>query len=208
MENFIQGFLICAGLITTIGAQNAFLIKQALLKQHTFILCSLFFLCDCLLFVVGIFGLGSLISQTPIATIALAFIGGLFLFVYGLKSFISAYQGKTALQLESGSTQSLKKTILIALAITLLNPHVYLDTVVIIGGIAGTLNPEDKLFFLLGTSLSSGLWFFGVGYGARLLIPFFQKAITWRVLDFITGIIMWGIAVGLVHYGFSSLIQQ
>lgn len=208
MENFIQGFLICAGLITTIGAQNAFLIKQALLKQHTFILCSLFFLCDCLLFVVGIFGLGSLISQTPIATIALAFIGGLFLFVYGLKSFISAYQGKTALQLESGSTQSLKKTILIALAITLLNPHVYLDTVVIIGGIAGTLNPEDKLFFLLGTSLGSGLWFFGVGYGARLLIPFFQKAITWRVLDFITGIIMWGIAVGLVHYGFSSLIQQ
>lgn len=208
MENFIQGFLICAGLITTIGAQNAFLIKQALLKQHTFILCSLFFLCDCLLFVVGIFGLGSLISQTPIATIALAFIGGLFLFVYGLKSFISAYQGKTALQLESGSTQSLKKTILIALAITLLNPHVYLDTVVIIGGIAGTLNPEDKLFFLLGTSLSSSLWFFGVGYGARLPIPFFQKAITWRVLDFITGIIMWGIAVGLVHYGFSSLIQQ
>lgn len=206
MENFIQGFLICAGLITTIGAQNAFLIKQALLKQHTFLLCSLFFLCDCMLFAVGIFGLGSLISQTPIATIALAFIGGLFLFIYGIKSFISAYQGNIALQLEKGAIQSLKKTLLIALAITLLNPHVYLDTVVIIGGIAGTLSPESKLFFLLGTSLSSGLWFFGVGYGARLLIPFFQKTITWRILDFTTGIIMWGIAFGLIHYGVKLLL--
>lgn len=203
MEYYSQGFLICMGLIATIGAQNTFLLKQGLLKQHVFLLCLLFFLCDCLLFSLGVFGLGHFISQEKMASVALALVGALFLCIYGARAFLSAYRNNTALSLEQGSRLSLKRVMMIALALTFLNPHVYLDTIVIIGGIAGTLNTEQKWAFLLGTSSASGLWFFSVGYGTRLLIPFFQKPLTWRLLDFFTGIIMWFIALNLAKYAFS-----
>lgn len=200
MEFYLQGFLMCFGLIATIGAQNTFLLKQGLLKQHVFVLCVLFFLCDCLLFSLGVFGLGHFISQEKIASVVLALVGGLFLLVYGGRAFLSAYRNNTALALEQGASLSLKRTVAIALALTFLNPHVYLDTIVIVGGIAGTLSIEHKTAFLIGTISASGLWFFSVGYGARVLIPFFQKAITWRLLDCSTGIIMWFIAFSLIKY--------
>lgn len=203
MDIYLQGFLMCFGLIATIGAQNMFLLKQGLLKQHVFVLCCLFFLSDCLLFSLGVFGLGHFISQEKIASVALALVGGLFLLVYGARAFLSAYRNNTAVALEQGATLPLKKIILIALALTFLNPHVYLDTIVIVGGIAGTLSAEQKFAFLLGTISASGLWFFSVGYGARLLIPLFQKPITWRLLDFTTGVIMWFIAFGLIKYAFA-----
>ncbi|MFZ7201270.1 LysE/ArgO family amino acid transporter [Avibacterium avium] len=204
MEFYLQGFLMCFGLIATIGAQNTFLLKQGLLKQHVFLLCVLFFLCDCLLFSLGVFGLGHFISQEKIASVVLALVGGLFLLVYGARAFLSAYRNNTALALEQSTTLPLKKIILIALALTFLNPHVYLDTIVIVGGIAGTLSAEQKFAFLLGTISASGLWFFSVGYGARLLIPFFRNPITWRLLDSVTGIIMWFIAFNLLRYALLS----
>ncbi|WP_373099212.1 MULTISPECIES: LysE/ArgO family amino acid transporter [Pasteurellaceae] len=205
MEHFIQGFLICAGLIVTIGAQNAFILKQGLLRQHVFLVCGLCFLCDCLLFSIGVFGLGTFIRRLPAATIGLAAIGALFLTLYGARAFLSAYRGNTALVVaQGGNTQSLWKTLWFTLAITLLNPHVYLDSIVIIGGIAGTLAEAAKIGFLLGAISASGLWFFGVGYGSKLLIPFFRRPITWRLLDAITGIIMWGIAFGLIRYGIET----
>ncbi|MFD0966762.1 LysE/ArgO family amino acid transporter [Seminibacterium arietis] len=206
MQYFLQGFLICAGLITTIGAQNAFLIKQGLLKQHILSLILLFFICDVVLFYVTIFGLGTFINQDSIASVALAFIGSLFLLVYGTKSLISAYQGSTALLVKkTEQSQSFKKIILIGLAVTLLNPHVYLDVVVIIGGIAGTLPKEGKLLFLIGNSTASALWFFGVGYGSRLLAPLFKRPITWQILDTLTAIIMWIIAFSLAKYAVNLL---
>lgn len=95
---------------------------------------------------------------------------------------------------------SLKKVIAITLAITLLNPHVYIDTVVIVGGIGGTLSFTEKIHFLLGALICSFLWFFGVGYGAGLLSPYFEKRRTWQILDFVTGLIMYGIAFSLIVY--------
>lgn len=181
MEHLLQGFFVTAGLIIAIGAQNAFVLKQGLLKQNILAVILTCFFCDIVLISLGVLGLGSLISQSTMATVALAFVGGGFLLIYGLKAFLSAYRGNASLQLAKADKQpqTTLHAIIATLLITLLNPHVYLDTVVIIGGIAGTLAFDEKLFFLVGALLVSALWFFSLGYGARLLSRFFQRPVTW-----------------------------
>ncbi|EGP04507.1 hypothetical protein GEW_09809 [Pasteurella multocida subsp. gallicida str. Anand1_poultry] len=203
MEHLLQGFFVTAGLIIAIGAQNAFVLKQGLLKQNILAVILTCFFCDIVLISLGVLGLGSLISQSTMATVALAFVGGSFLLIYGLKAFLSAYRGNASLQLAKADKQpqTTLHAIIATLLITLLNPHVYLDTVVIIGGIAGTLAFDEKLFFLVGALLVSVLWFFSLGYGARLLSRFFQRPVTWRILDLVIGVIMWAIAISLIHYG-------
>ncbi|WP_315505012.1 LysE/ArgO family amino acid transporter [Pasteurella multocida] len=203
MEHLLQGFFVTAGLIIAIGAQNAFVLKQGLLKQNILAVILTCFFCDIVLISLGVLGLGSLISQSTMATVALAFVGGGFLLIYSLKAFLSAYRGNASLQLAKADKQpqTTLHAIIATLLITLLNPHVYLDTVVIIGGIAGTLAFDEKLFFLVGALLVSALWFFSLGYGARLLSRFFQRPVTWRILDLVIGVIMWAIAISLIHYG-------
>ncbi len=100
---------------------------------------------------------------------------------------------------------SARQAVLLTLAITLLNPHVYLDTVVIVGGIAGTLSPVAKVLFLCGAVAASALWFFALGFGARLLLPLFRRPLTWRLLDAAIGVVMWLIAWGLLRYGVALL---
>lgn len=206
MDSFLHGFVVCFGLIVSIGAQNAFLLKQGLLKQHVFWIATICFVCDVLLMGVGVLGLGTLISQSPLISLILALIGALFLFTYGSRSFISAYRGTTQLLAEQNNLNTgLKKAVLITLAITLLNPHVYIDTIVIVGGIGGTLNLEQKIGFLSGALLCSFLWFFGLGYGAGMLSNYFKKRRTWQILDSITGVIMYAIAFSLLIYAFNLI---
>ncbi|TCP94806.1 L-lysine exporter family protein LysE/ArgO [Cricetibacter osteomyelitidis] len=201
METILQGFLVTSGLIVAIGAQNAFVLKQGLLKQNTFLIALTCFLCDFVLMSIGVLGMGSLISSNPTASLVLAIVGAVFLFVYGLRSFISAYRGKSVLAMDnSQSKQTALKAVLLTLAVTLLNPHVYIDTVMILGSIAGTLSQSDKILFLIGGLLTSALWFLSLAYGARLLIPLFRRPFVWQVLDFIIGIVMWLIAASLVKY--------
>lgn len=201
METFIQGFIVCFGLIVSIGAQNAFVLKQGILKQHVFWVALLCFLCDVLLMGVGVLGLGSIIAQSHWASIGLAVFGALFLFTYGSRSFISAYRGTSQLLAQQqAQTVSLKRVIIVTLAITLLNPHVYIDTVAIVGGIGGTLNFDEKIHFLTGALFCSLIWFFCLAYGAGLLRPYFEKRRTWQILDVITGLIMYGIALSLLLY--------
>ena len=199
----LKGAMISGSLIMAIGAQNAYVLKQGLLRQHVFWVCLVCFVCDAMLIAIGVLGLGALISQSAVLSNVLAVAGVLFLLGYGLRSFYSAFRSTHALQAEASTTSapaSLRSTILTTLALTLLNPHVYLDTMVIIGGIAGTLPALGKWSFLLGATLSSLCWFFGLGYGARLLRPIFQKPISWRVLEFFIGCLMLSIAWGLLRY--------
>ena len=206
MHTILQGFLVSGGLIVAIGAQNAFVLKQGLRRWHVLPIILTCFLCDCLLISVGVFGLGAFISQSRTASVALAFVGALFLLVYGARAWRSAWRGGTALVVDGDSTQgSPWQAVLLTLAITLLNPHVYLDTVVIIGGIAGTLSPLARGLFLLGAVSASALWFFALGYGAGLLIPLFRRPVTWRLLDGVIALIMWGIAYGLLRYCISMM---
>lgn len=203
LEIFIQGFLVCGGLIIAIGAQNAFVLKQGLLQKNILAVILTCFACDFILISLGVLGLGSLISSSQTATIALAIVGALFLFVYGARALRSAYLGNSALALSQPeqSSQGNLQAILATLAVTLLNPHVYLDCFAIIGGIAGTLSWQDKWLFLAGALCTSLLWFFSLGYGARLLIPLFKRPLTWRILDIVIGLVMWAIAWNLLDYG-------
>lgn len=202
MDSFLHGFVVCFGLIVSIGAQNAFLLKQGILKQHVFWIAFICFFCDVVLMTLGVLGLGSIIAQSPISSFMLAIIGAIFLFTYGSRSFIAAYRATGQLLSEQGGSLSLKKAVMITLAITLLNPHVYIDTVVIVGGIGGTLTFDQKIQFLIGALVCSFLWFFGVGYGAGLLSRYFEKRRTWQILDSLTGLIMYAIALSLLIYAF------
>ncbi|HGO5814367.1 TPA: LysE/ArgO family amino acid transporter [Mannheimia haemolytica] len=207
MDIFIQGFIVCFGLIVSIGAQNAFLLKQGILKQHVFWVALICFLGDVFLMTIGVLGLGSLISQMPVLSLAISLLGALFLFTYGSRSFISIFRSSEYLLAAGENASSLKRALMITFAITFLNPHVYIDTVVIVGSIGGKLDFDGKMLFLAGALLCSFLWFFGVGYGAGLLSPYFAKRRTWQILDAITGLIMYFIAFSLLIYAY-QLIQQ
>lgn len=203
LPTIIHGFLVSGTLIVAIGAQNAFVLKQGLLKQHVFWVCLLCFLCDFVLMSVGVLGIGTLIEQSPIAKITLSVLGAIFLLAYGGRALRSAYQGGQELSVQNDSQKtSLGKTLATTLALTLLNPHVYLDTVVLIGGITAPLSTSQKYAFLLGALSASFLWFFALGFGARLLLPLFAKPITWRILDAVIGLIMWAIAGSLLYYAY------
>jgi L-lysine exporter family protein LysE/ArgO len=200
LETVFKGAMIATGLIVAIGAQNAFVLKQGLTRHHIFWVALICFLCDAVLMSAGVLGLGTLINTSTMATCGLALLGAAFLFWYGFKAFRSAYQATSYLEAASNAnTASLAAVITTTLAMTLLNPHVYLDTVVILGSVAGTLPLQDKYWFLLGVVSVSGIWFFGLGYGARLLIPLFKKPRTWQILDSLIGLIMWTIAWQLLQ---------
>ncbi len=201
LQTLLTGFMVSGGLIVAIGAQNAYVLKQGLLKQHVFWVCLTCFLCDFSLIGLGVLGLGGIMERYPLLQLSLALFGAVFLTLYGIRAFMSAYKGNQTLS-EDGSIapQSLQKTLAFTLAITLLNPHVYLDTLILIGISASPLSLEQKYLFLIGAWGASFLWFFGLGYGARLLIPYFKKPFTWQLLDTSIGIIMWVIAIGLFGY--------
>ena len=202
ISEILRGALISASLIIAIGAQNLFVLKQGLLRNHIFYVSGICFICDFVLMSIGILGVGTFISNNPFITNILAILGALFLIWYGFKAFKSAIKGTSSMQVQSqdSNNNSLVKVILATLAITLLNPHVYLDTVVIVGGIAGTLNSEQKMAFLIGAVCVSFIWFFSIGYGARLLTPLFKQKRMWVILDCLVGLVMFYIAYRLIMY--------
>ena len=208
IEFIIKGALVSGSLIIAIGSQNAFVLKHGLLKQSVFLVCLICFVCDALLLSIGIFGLGGWIRGYPAIISLLAISGAIYLLSYGLRSFYSSYKGKRNLDTDNNLIEHRKKvpggTILSALAITLLNPHVYLDTVFVIGGLAVTFTSDEKIFFLIGAVFSSFVWFFSIGYGAAVLRPIFKRPSTWRVFDFIIGVIMILIAFSLMRYVYLS----
>jgi L-lysine exporter family protein LysE/ArgO len=205
---FVQGALISGGLIIAIGAQNTFILRQGLLGQKVLYACAVCFICDAILITLGILGVGTILQKSPFFLNSLAMSGAIFLYWYGCNSFIRAYKGNSHIHIEQGrgKEQSLAKLMLTTLAITLLNPHVYLDTLVIIGGIGGTLGSEEKRWFLLGSILASFIWFFGLGYASKKLIPFFENSKTWVVLDALIGLVMCWIATGLVVFVYQAIL--
>jgi L-lysine exporter family protein LysE/ArgO len=198
----LEGFGLGAGLIVAIGAQNAFVLRQGLRRSYLFATASICTLSDMTLIALGVAGLGSIIAQTPILTFAATWGGAVFLLFYGFRSFRSAAQ-PGALQAESASQRpsSLRRTLLAALAFSLLNPHVYLDTVVILGSVGAQHPVGERASFGIGAMLASTTWFFGLVYGAAWLAPLFQRPAVWRALDVVIGCIMWIIAASLIWEG-------
>ncbi len=197
---FFTGMATGAGLIIAIGAQNAFVLAQGIRKQHRFVVALVCSLCDAFLISCGVAGMGTLIEQSPRLLGFASGLGALFLFVYGLKSLFSACKGDQELAQAVVRVAGRKQVILTTLAITLLNPHVYLDTVVLLGGISATYESAGRMLFGAGAATMSFLWFFALAYGSALLAPLFEKSITWRILNGAIALIMWSISYKLLAY--------
>lgn len=196
-DAIFAGFFVALGLIMAIGAQNAFILKQGLRKEYVLPLVFTCAFSDALLIASGVAGFGIIVETVPWLIDFMRYGGAAFVGYYGLRSFMAAAKGGGNLDPSSGVTKSLKSAVLTCLALTWLNPHVYLDTVVLIGSIS-TQYANDKIAFAAGAITASFAFFFTLGYGARLLRPLFARPVTWRVLDVLIGIIMWKIAFSLL----------
>ncbi|ENX62522.1 MULTISPECIES: LysE/ArgO family amino acid transporter [Acinetobacter] len=197
MTAFFYGLGIGFSLILAIGAQNAFVLKQGLKQQHVFWVCLICALSDSILIYLGVMGFSKIVIDFPLIVTIAKYFGAAFLFLYGLRNFYSAINNSSSLNPNEIEKDSLLKIIGMCLAFTWLNPHVYLDTVILVGSISVQF-PDHLYLFAAGTILSSWIFFFALGYGARVLLPWFKKASSWRILDVVVGLMMWAIATKLL----------
>ncbi|MBJ6799019.1 LysE/ArgO family amino acid transporter [Geomonas propionica] len=194
----LTGFGLGASLIVAIGSQNAFVLRQGLKRQYVFLVSTVCFLCDSLLISLGAGGFSTVVAGSPRLMQFTLWGGVAFLFAYGLRAFASAAKpGGLEASDAGGDTGSLAKVALTTVMLSLMNPHAFLDTVVLLGSLAGLYSGESRLFFAFGAISASCAWFYGIGYGARLLAPLFRRPVAWRVLDILVGCTMWSIAGSL-----------
>jgi L-lysine exporter family protein LysE/ArgO len=193
-----KGFGLGASLIIAIGAQNAFVLRQGLAKDRVFLVAGLCFLCDAVLIALGTGGFAGLITARPALVAVAAWGGALFLLAYGGRALHSAVRPG---RLEAAGRTGPATAWAIAgttLAVSLLNPHVYLDTVILVGSLAAQYPGDERAAFALGAIGASFVWFYGLGYGAGRLAPLFAKPAAWRVLDLAIALVMWSIAAALI----------
>ena len=196
----ISGFALGASLIIAIGSQNAFILRMGLLRAHVFILCLICALADALLILLGISGMGALVNANPQLLRFVALGGAAFLFAYALLSARRAFRSEQLLADQSvKSPPALGPAIAHCLAFTFLNPHVYLDTVVLVGAYSAAYEGAARLAFATGAVCASFCWFYALGYGARLLTPFFAKPIAWRILDSFIAVVMTALGAALLR---------
>ena len=195
MQIVLAGFLTGLSLIVAIGAQNAFVLRQGLLRKHVFVIVLICALSDALLIALGVLGLGSLISALPWLLEVIRWVGVAFLVWYGSSS-LRRFIKQDSLQAAESSVGSLKQAVLATLALTFLNPHVYLDTVIFIGGIANQFG-DQKWWFVLGAITASFLWFFSLGFGASKASVLVSKPLFWKILDVFIAAVMFSLAITL-----------
>ena len=192
-----KGFVIGAGLIIPIGAQNAYVLSQGIKRNHHILAATICILCDFILMSLGVFGGGALLNSHPVISYTVTILGIAFLTFYGALFFKSFYFANNEEMAKEMSLATKKAVIFTTLAVTLLNPHVYLDTVVLIGSISGQFAVEERLFFLFGTLLASLSWFYVLSLGAAKMSPWLSQPHVQRVINLVVAIIMWAIAISL-----------
>lgn len=199
MNSLTHGFLVTGGLILAIGAQNAYLLKLGITRQHVLPAILVCIASDALLIGLGICGMGKILDQWPQAIWVATWGGALFLGWYAFNSLRAAFARRSMSVARSAEKIELRAAMLMLLGFTYLNPHVYLDTVVLIGSLGGRLPLTERPLFWLGCVSASALWFIGLGFGARWLTPLFANPKSWRVLDAAIGFSMGLLALSLVH---------
>lgn len=193
----LTGAALGLTLIVAIGAQNAFVLRQGLRREHVGAIVALCAGCDALLMTAGIAGLSQVLGEQPALALWLTIGGVGFLGIYGLRALMRA-RHPAALHAAAGATTMTRAQALAqAAAFTLLNPHVYLDTVVLVGSIGAQQGPQ-RWWFAAGAASASVAWFCALGYGARWLAPWFERPRAWQVLDALIGVTMLALAAGLL----------
>jgi L-lysine exporter family protein LysE/ArgO len=194
----LSGFALGGGLIVAIGAQNAYLLRMGLARQHVGLLAFTAALLDGLLIVAGLLGLGRLIQANPSLAQTMRWGGALFLLGYGLLAAWRAWQGGSLEAQGSAEAVSARAALGTLMGLSLLNPHVYLDTVVLVGAIGARHAGSAKAWFGLGAVTASVVWFFSLAYGARLLAPWLATRRAWQVLDGLIALTMLALAASLI----------
>lgn len=198
---FFTGMTVGLSLIVAIGAQNAFVLRQGLRREHVFVVSLTCGLSDAILIAFGVAGFGKLIGLAPWIDPLMRYGGAVFLIWYGALSIRSALRSTESLTVETpAEPRSLTAVLLTCLAFTWLNPHVYLDTVVLLGSVS-TQFPGEGISFAAGAMSGSFLFFFALGYGATWLKPLFATPLAWRILEAVIALVMWGIAFKLLMGG-------
>ena len=198
-QSYLNGLLVAAGLIIAIGAQNAFVLAQSLRREHHLSVAALCVLCDAILVSAGVFGLAKILAENPML-LAIARWGGVaFLTWYGVKALRRAIAPEAMADARETGPRSRRTVLMAALAVTLLNPHVYLDTVLLIGSLGAQQAAPGA--YAMGAASASLLWFFTLALGAAWLAPWLARPATWRLVDLMVAVMMLGMASQLVLAG-------
>ncbi|PKB21754.1 LysE/ArgO family amino acid transporter [Janthinobacterium sp. 64] len=197
---FVQGMTLGLGLIVAIGSQNAFVLRPGLRREHVGAIVLFCALADAALIAAGVLGMASALGQRPLLASALALGGAAFLAVYGWQALRRARRPQQLRAAEGGSQLGLAAALAQAAAFTLLNPHVYLDTVLLVGSIGAQQPGVLRGWFIAGASAASLLWFASLGFGARWLAPWFARPRAWQVLDGLIGITMFVLSALLLRH--------
>ena len=197
---FLQGLSLGLGLIVAIGSQNAFVLRQGLRREHVGAIVLFCALADAALIAAGVLGMAQALGQRPLLANVLALGGAVFLAVYGWQALRRARRPQLLRAAEGGGGLGLGAVLAQAAAFTLLNPHVYLDTVLLVGSIGAQQPGALRGWFIVGASAASLLWFASVGYGARWLAPWFARPRAWQVLDGLIGVTMFVLSALLLRH--------
>ena len=190
---FISGFLISISLILALGPQNVFVLRQGLLRSHVFASCLVCSISDALLIAAGVLGVGLFITQIEGLAVWMSIGAAIFLIFYGCLRIKSALNPK-GLEIDDSESKDLWSTMLAGLAFTYLNPHVYVDTLLLIGGASSSYAGDDKLMFGIGAATASFVFFFSLGYGAKSLSPVLNNPESWKIIDLLIAGIMFTVA--------------
>ena len=202
LSAFLTGFILGLSLILAIGAQNSFVLRQGLIGRHVFTVALFCSLADALLICIGVAGISIFLNNyINLFSDWLFGISAIWLTVYGLMRLRDAIKGKSALVIESTSSKGLISTLSFLAVLTFANPHVYLDTVVLIGSVSQQFPGNIRVAYALGASLASFVFFFSLTYSAKFLSPIIQKPIAWQLLDSFIAFVMFSLAIKMIHSG-------
>ena len=200
VESIITGFLLGSSLIIAIGAQNIFVLRQGIMRQHIFITSLYCSISDTILIFLGIVGVSIFFDNFIYKYSDFLFVfSAIWLFSYGLIRFFSAIKSNSSFSIELEKKKDIFSTLSMLTVLTFANPHVYLDTIVLIGSISQQFSGNEKFLFGAGASLSSFIFFFSLAYGAKLIVPYMKNTSSWRILDFVIAIIMFVISFNLLE---------
>ena len=200
LSAFLSGFILSLSLILAIGAQNSFVLRQGLMNRHVFIVALFCSLSDALLIGIGVVGISLFLNNyIDLVSDWLFGISAIWLAGYGILRLRDAVIGKSVLIAENSSVKGLVSTLSFLSVLTFANPHVYLDTVVLIGSVSQQFPANTKFPYVLGASIASFVFFFSLAYGAKFLSPIMQKPIAWRILDSFIALVMFSLAIKMTH---------